>query len=44
MTPVLTPLLQWTGLRWISAGTGCDSHLEPFGVGAQPSVNDNHDI
>ena len=28
LAPVLTPVLEWTGLRWISAGTGCDSHLE----------------
>lgn len=28
LTPLLTPLLQRMGARWISAGTGCDSHLE----------------
>jgi hypothetical protein len=27
MAIVLTPLLRKMGLRWISAGTGCDSHL-----------------
>ena len=28
LLPVLTPVLRQLGLRWISAGTGCDSHLE----------------
>jgi hypothetical protein len=28
LAPVLTPLLTRMGSRWISAGTGCDSHLE----------------
>jgi hypothetical protein len=28
LAPVLTPLLKRMGLRWISAGSVCDSHLE----------------
>lgn len=28
MAPMLTPLLRRMGLRWIAAGTGCDSQLE----------------
>ena len=28
LAPVLAPLLRRVGLRWIAAGTGCDSDLE----------------
>jgi hypothetical protein len=41
LAPLLAPLLRRLGLRWISAGTGCDSYLEVMRSAGSTTIADS---